>query len=415
MSAPVNFTISEYAPTVYRESNEDYHLDGYRVTEQNPALPGETILNTGITGLGAAPNPEVTMTLGGLPVEIVALDEVYMDARRSGPEGHYVLEEVELPGIYTMQWIVPPGIEPGWQSGTLSVAGVTFTPPDDIGSQIYIGGGGGSGGGGEGTPSISEGGIVLASLLPTVNTVSPLSIISIFGEEFSTETILFPNLDENGNLDTNLGGFCAEIGGERSSIFAITPTQANIQTPGTPTLGPVDVVAIRNCDTPDEVRSSVAMVTVEEATPGFFLFPPLADDGFIAARFNATPEQTAAAVAPEGMFPDDPLGPSRPAMPGEIILLFGTGWGPTTAGLAVGELAPSAAQVLPEANPTVMFAGLPLAPENVFYVGVTPGTAGLLQLAIRIPEGTPPGNHPVVLTVYGKSTPVGPLVPVKAP
>ena len=47
-----------------------------------------------------------------------------------------------------------------------------------------------------------------------------------------------------------------------------------------------------------------------------------------------------------------------------------------------------------------------------YYVGMTPNTDGLYQLAIRVPAVAIPGSYPVVLTVYGKSTPVGPVVPV---
>jgi uncharacterized protein (TIGR03437 family) len=157
------------------------------------------------------------------------------------------------------------------------------------------------------------------------------------------------------------------------------------------------------------------MATVEEATPGFFLFPSRAEDGFIAARFNSTPGQPPVPVAPENSFPNDSFGPSRPAVPGDIILLYGTGWGETTAGLETGELARGAAQLLPGAKPMVTFGGIPMAPDDVLYVGVTPNTAGLYQLAIRVPATALPGNNQVVLTVYGKSTPVGPVIPVAAP
>jgi len=58
------------------------------------------------------------------------------------------------------------------------------------------------------------------------------------------------------------------------------------------------------------------------------------------------------------------------------------------------------------------FGGIFLAQDDVLYVGVTPNTAGLYQLAIRVPAVAIAGNYQVVLTVYGKSTPVGPVVPV---
>src|SRR5690606_37451255 len=105
----------------------------------------------------------------------------------------------------------------------------------------------------------------------------------------------------------------------------------------------------------------------EEATPAFFLYPPHSINGMIAARFN----EGYAAVAPEAAFTDQ-QGPSRPARPGEIIVLFGTGWGRTEADLAAGQRASGEHRLLPSANPMVTFGGIPLAAENVLYVGSTP-------------------------------------------
>jgi uncharacterized protein (TIGR03437 family) len=57
----------------------------------------------------------------------------------------------------------------------------------------------------------------------------------------------------------------------------------------------------------------------------------------------------------------------------------------------------------------------PIRPECILYVGVTPQNAGLYQLVIKVPENAQPGNNEVVLTAYGKSTPLGPVVPVPLP
>lgn len=280
------------------------------------------------------------------------------------------------------------------------------------------------------TPVISSGGIVMANLLPKVSTVSPRSIISVFGKNFSTETVLFPNLDANGRLATILGGTCLQMNGTPMPIFAITPGQINAQVPATAALGPMSFTVTANCATiqavtsaplllegpaPREQTSAAEMATVEQVTPAFFIFDPVLSNGFIAARFNATATQTAAAVAPAGLFNEPGFGPSRPAKPGDIILLYGTGWGDTTANLATGQLAPGAAEVLPEANRKITLGGVQLDPSDIFYVGVTPQTAGLYQAAIRIPANAPAGNQPVVLTVYGKSTPAGPVIPIAAP
>ncbi len=287
-----------------------------------------------------------------------------------------------------------------------------------------------SGGPGGLQPVISSGGIVVANLLPTVNTVSPLSIISVFGENFSTETILYPNLTGDGKLATTLGDACLMMNGEALPIFAVTPGQINAQVSANKAFGPASFTVVANCGSaaaltsaplslespaPRNLTSGVEMVTVEATTPAFFIFNPVAANGFIAARFNATATQAAVAVAPAGMF-NDQYGPSRPASPGDIILLYGTGWGETTAGLTTGELASAAAQVLlPEASPKITLGGIQLAAEDLIYVGVTPGTAGLYQAAIRIPANAQAGNQQVVLTVYGKSTPVGPVIPIALP
>ncbi|MDA1235874.1 MAG: hypothetical protein O3A53_13870 [Acidobacteria bacterium] len=277
-----------------------------------------------------------------------------------------------------------------------------------------------------GVPQIEAEGIVTANLLPTVKAVSPLGIFSVFGHDFSDQTVLHAELDENGELARILGGTCLEMNGERLPLFAVTPTQINAQASATQALGPASFTVIRDCDAPNTAvsetirrelsprpraaTSGVEIATVEKATPGFFLYPPLAEDGFIAARFNSDN----AAVVPAGMFTDQ-FGPSRPAMAGDIIVLYGTGWGETTADLDSGELATGAAELLTNANPMVSFGGIFLAPEDVFYVGVTPQAAGLYQLAIRVPVNGQPGNNQVVLTVYGKSTPLGPVVPVALP
>jgi uncharacterized protein (TIGR03437 family) len=218
------------------------------------------------------------------------------------------------------------------------------------------------------------------------------------------------------------------MNGEALPIFAVTPGQINAQVSANKAFGPASFIVVTNCGTanaltsapllleggtPRELFSGVETVTVEEATPSFFIFDPVAADGFIAARFNETPAQAPVAVAPEEMFND--YGPSRPAKPGDIVLLYGTGWGETNPSFTTGQLATGAAEVLPAANRKLTLGGIQLSDEDLIYVGVTPEAAGLYQAAIRIPANTTPGNKQVVLTVYGKSTPVGPVIPIGAP
>ena len=49
----------------------------------------------------------------------------------------------------------------------------------------------------------------------------------------------------------------------------------------------------------------------------------------------------------------------------------------------------------------------------VFYAGVSPGTAGLYQLNIQVPNSIADGNYPLVLTLGTFTTPAGGFITVK--
>lgn len=140
-------------------------------------------------------------------------------------------------------------------------------------------------------PVISEGGIVLATLAPTVNTISHLSIISVFGQNFATESTLFPTLDGDGNISKVLGGTCLEMNGERLPLFAVTPGQINAQASARFFHGSIGFSVIANCDapvssalhsetvgltaSPRAYGSAVETAIAEVAAPGFFILTRL--------------------------------------------------------------------------------------------------------------------------------------------
>lgn len=260
-------------------------------------------------------------------------------------------------------------------------------------------------------PAISDGGVVMANLLPAVHTIAPLSIVSVFGTGFSLGSVYYPTQDASGKVASNLGGSCVEVNGARAPILAMLPNQANIQAPTDLPLGPVTVTVIRNCDSAEAIQSDAVLVTVEQASPAFFLYSPYASDGNIAARFN----DGFAAVASAGAIADQ-QGASRPARPGESISLFGTGWGQTKVPLAAGEIANVGNSLIDGAGLTVTFDGVPLDPdEGIEYAGTAPSSVGVYQLAIRVPANAQPGNHQIGITIHGKSSPAGPVIPVAAP
>ena len=266
-------------------------------------------------------------------------------------------------------------------------------------------------------PSISGGGVVVANLLPTVNSISSNAIISIFGTDFAPAgtSDTEPELDGQGRVATTQRDVCVEINGERSPILHVFANQLNLQAPtlAPGTAGPVSVEVIAGCGTADERRSAVEMVTIEEVTPAFFVIA-FSDVGG-ANPIAALHQDGVNAVGDPAVFPS-----LNPAEPGEFISLFATGFGPTDPAVQAGEIP---ANALPPdsfgqadlTNPVVItIGGIPVPDEDVFYAGTAPCCAGLYQIVVKVPPSAPDGDLEVIATVAGVSTPPGPFVSVKS-
>jgi uncharacterized protein (TIGR03437 family) len=261
-------------------------------------------------------------------------------------------------------------------------------------------------------PSISSGGVVLATQTPVVSSVSPNAILSIFGQQIAPEGtfVVVPEVDAEGKVSTRLANTCVEIGGVRAPIFAVLPTQINLQAP-TIEAGPVPVVVIRACGTAQENRSDPQNVTLAAVSPGFFNYVNNAD----GVNPIAAVHQDGATFVGPGSLPF----PTTPAAPGEFVSLYMTGLGPTNPAFAAGEIpqikTPPTSAITSEVSVTI--GGIAVRRESgvFFYAGVAPCCAGLYQLVVEVPQAAPNGNLPVVVTVNGVASPAGPFIAVARP
>ena len=234
-------------------------------------------------------------------------------------------------------------------------------------------------------PHISAGGVVLATGTPAVNRISPNAIISVFGWYFAPEgtRALTPELNAAGGVADNLAATCLEIAGERVPLFAVFPHQINAQAPHGLTPGTARLDVVRGCGTPGERRAKES-VAVAPVSPAFFNFVSNPDGrNPVVALHGGGP----ALVGPPGAVAGAAL---TPAAPGEIVTLFGTGFGPTEPALEAGRI------------PGVQ---APLAGEVSFYFG----SLGVLQSSIETVagNGTPgfsgDGGAATATRLYGPS------------
>ena len=256
-------------------------------------------------------------------------------------------------------------------------------------------------------PRISSGGIVLATGAPVVSSISPNALISVYGQEFAPRgtRVLSPVLDTAGRVAANLAGACLEIGGRRAPLFTVTENQINAQVPRELPPGQARATVILGCGTSSEQRSPEQTVAVAAVSPAFFNFP-VDPDGRnpVVALHGGGP----ALVGPPGLIPGVTL---TPAEPGEIITLYGTGFGATDPLLATGQIPGGAAGLANEVSFT--FGGIAVPSRDVLYKGAAPCCAGLYQFAVRLPTVVPDGNAAVMATVRGVSTPRGPFLAVR--
>ena len=256
------------------------------------------------------------------------------------------------------------------------------------------------------TPVISSDGIVLATGTPVVSKVSPLALISVFGQGFAPAGTheLSPRLDSSGEIATNLSNTCLEMSeGQRLPLFAVTPTQINAQASKTNdflrgrSIISQKFTVIRNCGTSSPQSSEPVRVDYSEfSSPAFFNFESNPDGrNAIVALHGSGP----GLAGPPGLIPGLQF---TPAEPGGVVTFFGTGFGPTDPQLKAGQIP---ARVLPNGVARLFYdvsftiGGATVPAEDVLYAGTTPCCAGLFQFVLRVPQRASRGAAAVIATM----------------
>ena len=197
-----------------------------------------------------------------------------------------------------------------------------------------------------------------------VAVLAPNTIASIYGEGLSWKERSISEDDiRSGNMPTILSqtGVRVIVNNIPACIYYVSPGQINFLVPANLLPGPATVRV-----TLDGAVGPKAEVELLPAAPAFFQLD--------AETIVATHADEAAVTA------------ENPARPGEIVVLYLTGLGRTKPWFRSGEIVTQAAWIEDRSKLTLLIDGEPVERSRIEYAGVTPGSAGLYQINVKLPD-----------------------------
>jgi uncharacterized protein (TIGR03118 family) len=208
---------------------------------------------------------------------------------------------------------------------------------------------------------------------------APYTFISILGNNLAATTRSWQGPDfVNNQLPRSLDGVSVTINGASAYIAYVSPTQLNVLTPAAAAPGNLQIVN-------NGLSGAATPVQFLQLSPAFFV---LGSSGYAAATHN-----NGSLIAPNGTFPG-----STPATAGEIITIYGNGFGATNPTLPDGALISSPLSLITQ--PTITIGGMS---AQVVFGGVV--AAGLYQFNVVVPAVGTGSVIPLVAQVGSATAP----------
>jgi uncharacterized protein (TIGR03437 family) len=219
--------------------------------------------------------------------------------------------------------------------------------------------------------------------------ISPGAAIAITGANLSVSTRPWALSDFNGNLlPLSLDGVSVTVGGKPAAISYISPGQINAVCPDMTVTGTSTSVNVQLV-TQGHLSNSFT-TQMSQFAPA--LFPLRSPSGVWYA----------AAVHADGALVGEPgdfgIASTRPAIVGEVISVFGTGFGPSIPPIPANSLPAESEPLALSPQVTILYS----APQ-LTYAGIV--GPGLVQLNFVVPNQNGEGLTPIEVSAGGVNQP----------
>jgi uncharacterized protein (TIGR03437 family) len=194
----------------------------------------------------------------------------------------------------------------------------------------------------------------------------------------------------NNQMPVKLDGVSVKINGESAYVGYISPTQINILTPPDVIKGMLAVQVTNN-----GVAGPPFTVQVQPISPSFFVFN--------GGPYVVAQHADGSDIGPASLYP----GLTTPAAPGEVVVIYASGFGPTSTLVVSGSNTQSGTL---SPLPVVTIGGLP---ASVQYAGLI--SPGLFQFNVVVPLQAPVGDNTLAATYNGAAATPTALITIQVP
>ncbi len=209
--------------------------------------------------------------------------------------------------------------------------------------------------------------------------LTPNTLAAIFGHELATVTRARRETDLRGGMLPYVlpgTGVTVKVNGLLAGMEYVSPEVVVFVVPADLLPGPATVVLTRNA-----LNGPLARVTLDAVAPALL------------------PYQEGRALARHGQ-DGNWVTEEEPAQPGEEVVLYATGLGPTNPPQANRKVASERDELEAAGQLGVQLGGRELEARQLVYAGVTPGAAGIYEVRFVLPRGL--GRDPEVRIRLGE-------------